>query len=129
MKATRILSICFTALFISLGTIIISSILKLPGAFLIFLLSFASLSIWQSYCDTTRKMWIRAFFILGTESIITPIVLFLTVAARVNSTTSGAKLGTLFAGTVVVGMTAVIGLALGVAFIAAGMVMLRKKHA
>src|SRR3989344_1389253 len=68
MKATRILSIFFTALLISLGTIIISSILKLPGAFLIFLLSLVSLSIWQFYCDTTRTMWIRAFFILGAES-------------------------------------------------------------
>src|SRR3989344_1832828 len=129
MKATRILSIFFTALLISLGTIIISSILKLPGAFLIFLLSLVSLSIWQFYCDTARTMWIRASFILGAESILAPILLFLTVAARVNSTSSGAKLGTLFAGTVVVGMAAVIGLALGVAFIAAGMVMLRKKHA
>ena len=126
-NSIRIISLFFTALFASSGIAVILSILKIPGIFIIFLICFVSLLIWQSYCSTPRKMWIRSFFIIGAESILTPIVLFFTIAQKMTSTQApGEQLGTLFAGTILVGMAAVIGVALGILFITIGFILKRR---
>ena len=120
------LSIFFTALSISLGLAILLSILKAPAIFIIFLACFVSIILWQIHCNSLNKIWTRTFFILAAESLLAPILLFLTVASRVTSTAGGAKLGTLFAGTVVVGMAAAVGITLGIVFLVVGFVLRNK---
>ena len=117
----------FAALLLSIGLsiLLVYSFTKLAGwGFLIGLIGF---TYWFYKADSKRRAWGRTFIGLAIESFALPVVMFIFSVAFVATQTTGVAegVGGAIGGMLAVGISAILGLFLGIIFLIAGIFTLK----